>query len=136
MIKDNLKFKKIIQRKNNDQWQINKFKDENANDMFKEHTNNVNIYERTDINNRWAILKCTVVDVASKALNDNKDIVCNKEWIKPKIIIIIEEKKKFNNGSTLEIQGIKKYNNKKVIRSKGKVLKRKMQEYKGTNDNW
>jgi len=46
MMKGNLKFKKIVSRKNNGRWQINKLKDEKINVMFKEHTNNVNINNR------------------------------------------------------------------------------------------
>jgi hypothetical protein len=41
MKKSNLKFKKIVSRRNNDRWHTNKLKEKNANEKFKELTNNI-----------------------------------------------------------------------------------------------
>jgi hypothetical protein len=65
MMKSNLKFKKIVSRKNNNRWHINKLKEEKINDKFKELTNDISINERTNINNRWGIIKSTVIEAAS-----------------------------------------------------------------------
>jgi len=72
MMKSNLKFKKIVTRKFSDRWPINKLKEEKANDKFKELTNDININERTDINNRWDIIKSTMTEAASKTVKENK----------------------------------------------------------------
>lgn len=54
-----------------------------ANDMFKEFKNNIN--ERTNVNKRWAIIKSTVTEVASKVLKENKATVLKKECITAEI---------------------------------------------------
>lgn len=43
--------------------------------MFKAVINNININERTDINNRWDIIKSTMTEVGSKILKENKATV-------------------------------------------------------------
>ncbi|KAF0772941.1 craniofacial development protein 2-like [Aphis craccivora] len=104
MMKSNLQFKKIVTRKFSDRWHINKLKEEKANDKFKELTNDININERTDINNRWDIIKRTVTEAASKTLKENKTTVPRKEWITAEILSMIEERRKLKNGTTLESQ--------------------------------
>ncbi|KAL4084163.1 hypothetical protein QTP88_027996 [Uroleucon formosanum] len=91
MMKNNLKFKKIVSRKNNDRWHINKLKEEKAND-------------KTDINNRWGIIKSTVTEAASKTLKENKTTVPRKEWITTEIASMIEERRKLKNRTTFESQ--------------------------------
>lgn len=71
MMKSKVMFKKILSRKNKDRWYINKLKEEKANYRFNELTNIINISEKTNINIRWAIIKSTVTEVASKALKEN-----------------------------------------------------------------
>ncbi|VVC30385.1 Endonuclease/exonuclease/phosphatase,Reverse transcriptase domain [Cinara cedri] len=104
MMKSNLKFKKIVSRKNNDRWHINKLKEEKANDKFKELTNDISINERTDINNRWGIIKSTVTEAASKTLKENKTTVPRKKWITTEIASMKEERRKLKNGTTFESQ--------------------------------
>ncbi|KAF0716303.1 craniofacial development protein 2-like, partial [Aphis craccivora] len=94
-----MKIKKIVKRKFSDRWHINKLKEEKANDTFKKLTNDININERTDINNRWDIIKSTVTEAASKTLKENKTTVPRKEWITTEILSI-----KLKNGTTLESQ--------------------------------
>lgn len=57
-------FKEMVSIKNNDQWHINKLKEEKANKRFKELADNININERSDINNSWAIIKSTMKEAA------------------------------------------------------------------------
>ncbi|KAF0686720.1 craniofacial development protein 2-like, partial [Aphis craccivora] len=73
-------------------------------DKFKELTNDININERTDINNRWDIIKSTMTETASKTLKENKTTVPRKEWITTEIVSMIEERRKLKNGTTLESQ--------------------------------
>jgi len=104
MMKSNLKFKKIVSRKINDRWHINNLKEEKINDKFKELTNGISINERTDIHNRWGIIKRTMTEAASKTLKDNKRTVPKKEWITTEIISMIEERRKLKIGTTFESQ--------------------------------
>jgi hypothetical protein len=94
MMKSNLKFKNIASMRNNDRWNINKLKEEKANEKFKELTNNININERTDITNRWGIIKNTVTEAASKTLKENKTTVPRNEWITTEIARIYDRRKK------------------------------------------
>lgn len=85
--------------------------------------------KKTNINNRWAILKSTVTDAVSKALKENKFTVLRKEWITAEIISMIKERRKVKNGNTLEYKlKYRKLSNLTI--QKSKELKEKYLEEK------
>jgi len=83
-----------------------------------------------------------VTELALKALKENKTTVPRKEWITSEIVNMIEERRTFKNGTTLEHKrNYRKLRNlvscnKKAKRSKGKILRKKIQRFRCTDENW